>query len=248
MSRFNTTSSFVTNTNWQYYGGETTLTYFAQMAGLTVQNFISAGVGIVVVVALIRGIVEPQQPQPGELLPGHRADGPLHPRADRVRQRAHPRLPGLDPEHLALRLGARDQQASAQTIAMGPVAFAGGDQGARDQRRRLLQHELGASVREPERLHELLRDAARADHPGVAWSSCTARWSDRAARLHRDLRDDVRHVLRRGRRRLPAAEAHGSPACSTPPGSMNTQVSRGLDRRQHGGQGAALRDRRLGAV
>jgi K+-transporting ATPase ATPase A chain len=54
---FNTASSFVTNTNWQYYGGETTLSYFAQMAGLTVQNFISAGVGIVVVVALIRGIV-----------------------------------------------------------------------------------------------------------------------------------------------------------------------------------------------
>ncbi len=54
---FNTASSFVTNTNWQYYGGETTLSYFAQMAGLTVQNFVSAGVGIVVVVALIRGIV-----------------------------------------------------------------------------------------------------------------------------------------------------------------------------------------------
>jgi K+-transporting ATPase ATPase A chain len=54
---FNTASSFVTNTNWQYYGGETTLTYFTQMAGLTVQNFISAGVGIVVLVALIRGIV-----------------------------------------------------------------------------------------------------------------------------------------------------------------------------------------------
>jgi K+-transporting ATPase ATPase A chain len=54
---FNTASSFVTNTNWQYYGGETTLTYFAQMAGLAVQNFVSAGVGIVVVIALIRGIV-----------------------------------------------------------------------------------------------------------------------------------------------------------------------------------------------
>jgi K+-transporting ATPase ATPase A chain len=54
---FNTASSFTTNTNWQYYGGETTLTYFAQMAGLTVQNFVSAGVGITVVVALIRGIV-----------------------------------------------------------------------------------------------------------------------------------------------------------------------------------------------
>jgi K+-transporting ATPase ATPase A chain len=54
---FNTTSSFMTNTNWQYYGGETTMSYFSQMAGLTVQNFLSAGVGIVVAVALVRGII-----------------------------------------------------------------------------------------------------------------------------------------------------------------------------------------------
>src|SRR5689334_470209 len=54
---FNTTSSFVTNTNWQYYGGETTMSYFSQMAGLTVQNFVSAAVGIAVAVALIRGII-----------------------------------------------------------------------------------------------------------------------------------------------------------------------------------------------
>ena len=53
---FNTASSFVTNTNWQYYGGETTLSYFAQMAGLTVQNFVSAAVGMAILVALIRGI------------------------------------------------------------------------------------------------------------------------------------------------------------------------------------------------
>jgi potassium-transporting ATPase potassium-binding subunit len=53
---FNTTSSFLTNTNWQFYGGETTLSYFSQMVGLTVQNFVSAGVGMVVAVALIRGI------------------------------------------------------------------------------------------------------------------------------------------------------------------------------------------------
>jgi len=53
---FNTTSSFISNTNWQFYGGETTMTYFSQMAGLAVQNFVSAAVGIVVVVALIRGI------------------------------------------------------------------------------------------------------------------------------------------------------------------------------------------------
>ncbi|MGZ7033209.1 MAG: potassium-transporting ATPase subunit KdpA, partial [Thermoanaerobaculia bacterium] len=54
---FNTTSSFVTNTNWQYYSGETTMSYFSQMAGLTVQNFLSAGTGIVVAVALVRGII-----------------------------------------------------------------------------------------------------------------------------------------------------------------------------------------------
>jgi K+-transporting ATPase ATPase A chain len=54
---FNTTSSFLTNTNWQYYGGETTMSYFSQMAGLTVQNFLSAAVGIVVAVAVIRGII-----------------------------------------------------------------------------------------------------------------------------------------------------------------------------------------------
>ncbi len=54
---FNTVSSFMTNTNWQYYSGETTMSYFSQMAGLTVQNFLSAGVGIVTAVALIRGIV-----------------------------------------------------------------------------------------------------------------------------------------------------------------------------------------------
>jgi potassium-transporting ATPase potassium-binding subunit len=52
---FNTTASFVTNTNWQFYGGETTLSYFSQMAGLAVQNFISAAVGMAVLAAVIRG-------------------------------------------------------------------------------------------------------------------------------------------------------------------------------------------------
>jgi potassium-transporting ATPase potassium-binding subunit len=61
---FNTASSFVTNTNWQYYGGETTLTYFAQMAGLTVQNFVSAATGIAVAIALIRGIIARRSANP----------------------------------------------------------------------------------------------------------------------------------------------------------------------------------------
>jgi K+-transporting ATPase ATPase A chain len=54
---FNTAVSFATNTNWQAYGGETTMSYLTQMAALTVQNFISAATGMAVLVALIRGIV-----------------------------------------------------------------------------------------------------------------------------------------------------------------------------------------------
>ena len=54
-SAFNTAISFVTNTNWQGYGGESTMSYLTQMLALTVQNFLSAATGIVVVVALIRG-------------------------------------------------------------------------------------------------------------------------------------------------------------------------------------------------
>ncbi len=53
---FNTAVSFITNTNWQSYGGESTLSYFSQFFGLTVQNFLSAAAGMAVVVALIRGL------------------------------------------------------------------------------------------------------------------------------------------------------------------------------------------------
>jgi K+-transporting ATPase ATPase A chain len=52
----NTTASFVTNTNWQYYGGEYTMSYLSQMAGLAVQNFVSAAVGMAVLAAVVRGL------------------------------------------------------------------------------------------------------------------------------------------------------------------------------------------------
>ena len=55
-SSFNTAVSFATNTNWQSYGGETTMSYLTQMLGLTVQNFLSAATGMAVLVALIRGL------------------------------------------------------------------------------------------------------------------------------------------------------------------------------------------------
>ncbi len=54
---FNTAASFVTNTNWQNYGGESTMSHLTQMAGLTVQNFVSAAVGLAVAIALVRGLV-----------------------------------------------------------------------------------------------------------------------------------------------------------------------------------------------
>jgi K+-transporting ATPase ATPase A chain len=57
-SAFNTAVSFITNTNWQGYAGETTVSYFVQMTGLTVQNFVSAGTGMAVMLALVRGIAK----------------------------------------------------------------------------------------------------------------------------------------------------------------------------------------------
>src|SRR5262249_60460935 len=54
-SAFNTAVSFATNTNWQGYGGETTMSYLTQMLGLTVQNFVSAATGIAVLAAFVRG-------------------------------------------------------------------------------------------------------------------------------------------------------------------------------------------------
>ena len=60
-SSFNTAASFTTNTNWQGYGGETTMSYLTQMAGLAYQNFLSAAVGIALAIAFIRGIARREQ-------------------------------------------------------------------------------------------------------------------------------------------------------------------------------------------
>ena len=59
-SSFNTAVSFATNTNWQGYGGETTMSYLTQMVGLGVQNFVSAATGMAVLIALIRGFARKQ--------------------------------------------------------------------------------------------------------------------------------------------------------------------------------------------
>ena len=77
----NTTASFVTNTNWQYYGGEYTMSYLSQMAGLAVQKFVSAGVGMAVLVAVIRGIAAAAVAKARELLGRPLPLDRLHPAA-----------------------------------------------------------------------------------------------------------------------------------------------------------------------
>jgi len=62
---FNTAASYITNTNWQSYSGENTLSYFVQMVGLTVQNFVSAATGIAVALALFRGLTRKTTDQLG---------------------------------------------------------------------------------------------------------------------------------------------------------------------------------------
>ncbi len=67
--------SFMTNTNWQWYSGESTMSYLVQMAALAVQNFVSAAAGIAVAIALIRGFARHETDRDRQLLGGP------HPRA-----------------------------------------------------------------------------------------------------------------------------------------------------------------------
>ena len=147
---FNTTSSFITNTNWQYYGGETTMTYFSQMAGLAVQNFVSAGVGIAVAIAVIRGFISRSGSSLGNFW------------QDLTRALLYVLLPiaivgalflvsqgviqNLSPYHSFATLAGGEQ-----TLALGPVASQEIDQGAGHERRRLLQRQQRHAVREPRR-------------------------------------------------------------------------------------------------
>jgi K+-transporting ATPase ATPase A chain len=118
---FNTAVSFVTNTNWQSYGGESTLGYLVQMAGLTVQNFVSAATGIALAVALVRGFTRAGSSTIGNFW------------ADLVRCTLHLLLPlclvlalfyvwqGV-PQNLDPYAVATTVEGGQQTIAQGPVA------------------------------------------------------------------------------------------------------------------------------
>ena len=118
---FNTAVSFVTNTNWQNYGGETTLSHFSQMAGLTVQNFLSAATGLAVAFAFIRGFARTSAQGIGNFW------------ADVTRVTLYLLLPACVllaivyvilgvPQTLAASVPATTLEGAQQTIALGPVA------------------------------------------------------------------------------------------------------------------------------
>ncbi len=118
---FNTAVSFVTNTNWQNYGGESTMGYLVQMAGLTVQNFVSAATGVALALALIRGFAQRQASTIGNFW------------ADLTRCVLYVLLPisfiaalffvwqGV-PQNLGAYVEATTLEGAKQTIAQGPVA------------------------------------------------------------------------------------------------------------------------------
>jgi potassium-transporting ATPase potassium-binding subunit len=117
----NTAASFVTNTNWQFYGGEQTMSYLTQMAGLAVQNFVSAAVGIAVLVAVVRGLARRSSDTIGSFW------------VDLYRTLVYVLLPlsivvgalliwqGV-PQTLHAHATATTVQGATQTIARGPVA------------------------------------------------------------------------------------------------------------------------------
>jgi len=118
---FNTAVSFVTNTNWQSYGGETTLSHFSQMAGLTVQNFVSAAAGIAMALALTRAFSRSAAKTVGNFW------------VDLTRSTLYVLLPlsvvvavlfaamGV-PQTLDASVTATTLEGAQQTIALGPVA------------------------------------------------------------------------------------------------------------------------------
>ena len=105
-SSFNTAVSFATNTNWQGYGGETTMSYLTQMLGLTVQNFVSAATGMAVLVALIRGFARQQAGTIGNFWVDLTRSHALHPAAALARARARARVPGRRADVRAVRQSA----------------------------------------------------------------------------------------------------------------------------------------------
>ena len=219
---FNTAVSFATNTNWQAYGGETTMSYLTQMLGLTVQNFVSAATGMAVLVALIRGFTRRQAAGVGNFWVDLVALHALRPAAAlaRARARCSSRRAWCRPSRRRRRCRCSSRRPTADGNAVthaGDRARAGGladrDQAARHQRRRLLQRELGPSAREPDAALELPRGARDpADRGGALLHvrRAGAGPPPGLGALRRDVRD-LRPAAARVRRRRAGAATR----CST---------------------------------
>ena len=112
---FNTAASFTTNTNWQNYSGEVTMSYLTQMAGLAYHNFVSAAVGIALAIAFIRGIARRQMQDHRQLLGGHGARLLVGAAALLHRGSAGAGLAGRGAEPEALRHGETGRAAASAT-------------------------------------------------------------------------------------------------------------------------------------
>ena len=119
---FNTAISFITNTNWQNYGGESTMSYLVQMLGLTHQNFLSAATGIVLAVALIRGFARASAQDRRQFLGRYDALHALHPAAD-LHRRTRCSWSGRACRRRSAPMSMPTTlEGAKQTIAVGPVA------------------------------------------------------------------------------------------------------------------------------
>ena len=185
---FNTAVSFVTNTNWQSYAGETTLSHLTQMVGLTVQNFVSAAVG-----HGGDGRADPRaRPAPGSARSATSGSTSSARRsASCCRSRSCSRSCSLATGVIQNTHGFTDVHTVAgatQKIPGGPNASHGVDQAARHERRRLLQRQLRAPVLEPDRLQRLpraLRDPRSSRSRSRSRSGGWSRTSARATRCSR---------------------------------------------------------------
>ena len=271
-SAFNTAVSFATNTNWQGYGGETTMSYLTQMLGLTVQNFVSAASGMAVLIALIRGFVRRETGHIGNFW------------VDMTRSVLYILLPLSFVLALALvsqgvvqtfrRLQERAAAGAAHRRAAGERRRAasrcwmrraagrqadGGDganhcpragglpdchQAARHQRRRFLQCQFGASAGEPDAAVEFPRSAGDPADPRCAVLHLRQDGRRHAPGLDGAGGDDG--DLRRASRARCGGGAGWQSATGAPrrgPHGIGAAV-----RRQHGRQGGALRYRQFRTV
>ena len=142
---YNTAVSFVTNTNWQAYSGESTLSYFVQMVALTVHNFVSAAVGHRRSDGHYTRLCPPSDRQDRQLLGRPHARDTVCAAADCSDRRTAALLPGRHSELPPLH-HRQDPRRSHPDYSAGSRRLAGSHQDAGDQRRRVLQCQLRASL------------------------------------------------------------------------------------------------------